>query len=138
PPQTMSNNTQQSQDAAPDQKQQPGIKPSSKALKALVELQDAVNKNDTANIPAKLAAAQAASQTKEDRYLTARLQLKAAAVAKDKTAISAAIEAVAATGVLSPTQLSDLYVGLGAAYYNDKQFSQAATSYQKALTVFPQ
>ena len=58
PPQQMPNNGRQQADEAPQaQKQQPGIKPSGKALKALVELQDAVNKNDTANIPAKLAAA---------------------------------------------------------------------------------
>ena len=45
------------------------LKPSSKALKAIVELQTAVNANDFANIPAKVAAAQAVATTKEDRYL---------------------------------------------------------------------
>lgn len=134
----MQNNQQQTAQAPQAQKQQPGIKPSSKALKALVELQDAVNKNDTANIPAKLAAAQAVAQTKEDRYLIARLQLKAAATAKNNAATAAAIDAVAATNVLDATQLSDLYVGMGGAYYNDKQYPQAVAAYQKALAVNPQ
>ena len=141
PQQQMQNNTrQQGQETSPaaQKQQQPGIKPSSKALKALVELQDAVNKNDTANIPAKLAAAQAVAQTKEDRYLIARLQLKAAATAKNNAAIAQAIDAVAATNVLDATQLSDLYVGMGAAYYNDKQFPQAVASYQRALSISPQ
>lgn len=140
PPQQMPNNTRQQDQAATqqDQKQQPGIKPSSKALKALVELQDAVNKNDAANIPAKLAAAQAVAQTKEDRYLIARLQLKAAATSKNNAAIAQAIDAVAATNVLDATQLSDLYVGMGAAYYNDKQFPQAVAAYQRALQISPQ
>ena len=141
PQQQMQNNTrQQAQETSPaaQKQQQPGIKPSSKALKALVELQDAVNKNDTANIPAKLAAAQAVAQTKEDRYLIARLQLKAAATAKNNAAIAQAIDAVAATNVLDATQLSDLYVGMGAAYYNDKQFPQAVASYQRALSISPQ
>src|SRR5437868_4625967 len=137
PPQQMQNNPRGQQAEAQPQ-QQPSIKPSSKALKALVELQDAVNKNDTANIPAKLAAAQAAAQTKEDRYLIARLQLKAAAVAKNNPAIAAAIDSIAASNFLAPAQLSDLYVGLGGAYYNDKQFPQAAAAYQKALALYPQ
>src|SRR3954452_19787839 len=49
--------------------------PSKQALKALVELQKAVAANDTANIPAKVAAAQAAATTKDDRYITAQLRL---------------------------------------------------------------
>jgi len=39
------------------------IKPSAKALKPIIELQKAVNANDTANIPAKLAEANAAATT---------------------------------------------------------------------------
>ena len=45
--------------------------PSGKALKAIVDLQKAVNANDTANIPAKVAAAQAVASTKDDRYIIA-------------------------------------------------------------------
>jgi tetratricopeptide (TPR) repeat protein len=125
------------QEAAQPQAQ-PKIQPSKKALKALVELQDAVTKNDVANIPAKLAAAQAVAETKEDRYLTARLQLQAAATAKNNAAIATAIDAIAASSYLDAAHLSDLYVGLGGAYYNDKQFPQAAAAYQKALAVYPQ
>src|SRR5215212_8453341 len=55
------------------------IQPSKKAVKAIVDLQTAVTNKDVANIPAKLAAAQAVAETKEDRYLIARLQLQAAA-----------------------------------------------------------
>jgi tetratricopeptide (TPR) repeat protein len=141
---SMGSSTPQQMPRVPDQQptaqeqKQPSIKPSNKALKALIELQDAVNKNDTANIPAKVAAAQAVAQTKEDRYLIARLQLKAAATVKDNATIAAAIEAIAASNVLNASQLSDLYVGLGGAYYNDKQYPQAAAAYQKALTVNPQ
>ena len=139
PPQQMPNNTRQQADEAPQtQKQQPGIKPSSKALKALVELQDAVNKNDVANIPAKVAAAQAVAQTKEDHYLIGQLQLKAALAANDSTAMSAAVDALAASNYLDPQKLSDLYVGLAGTYYNAKQFAPAAAAYQRALTINPQ
>src|SRR4051812_1734031 len=62
------------------------LKPSKKALPALLELQTAVNKNDFANVPAKVAAAQAVATTKEDRYMIGNLQLKAALAAKDSAA----------------------------------------------------
>ena len=45
------------------------LNPSKKALPALLELQTAVNKNDFASVPAKVAAAQAVATTKEDRYM---------------------------------------------------------------------
>ena len=57
----------------------PQVKPSAKALKAIVDLQDAVNKKDWASVPAKVTAAQAVASTKEDRYLIGSLQLRAAA-----------------------------------------------------------
>src|SRR5205814_6804792 len=134
PPQQLPPQTQE-----PAQSQQQNkIQPSKRAIKAIIDLQTAVNAKDVANIPAKLAAAQAVAQTKEDHYLVARLQLQAAAAAKNNAAIASAIDAVAASNFLDSKQLSDLYVGLGGAFYNDKQFPQAAAAYQKALTLYPQ
>ena len=51
-----------------------------------------------ANIPAKLAAAQAAAKTKDDKYVIAQLQLKAAVDQKDNAGISAGIEAMDRVG----------------------------------------
>jgi tetratricopeptide (TPR) repeat protein len=48
------------------------------------------------------------------------------------------VDAVAASNYLDAKQMSDLYVGLGGALYNDKQFPQAAAAYQKALSLYPQ
>ncbi len=120
--------------AATAQTQQgaPKIQPSKKALKALVDLQDAVNKNDVANIPAKVAAAQAVADTKEDRYLISQMQLKAAIAAKDDAAISAAVDATAASGYNDAAANSKLYESLASKYYNDKQYAQAAAVFQKA------
>ena len=73
-----------------------GIKPSKQAQKAFVELQRAVNANDTANIPAKLAAAQAVANTPEDKYLLAQFQLKIALAANNNAGIGAAIDSKAA------------------------------------------
>lgn len=139
PPQQMPDvqRGQTQQEAAP-QAQQKGPQASKKALKALIELQDAVNKNDVASIPAKVAAAQAVAQTKEDHYLIARMQLTAAVAAKNNAAISAAIDGIAASNYLDAARLSDLYVGLGGALYNNKQYPEAVVAYQKALTINPQ
>lgn len=127
--------TQQSAPAA--QSAAPSVKPSSKALKAIVDLQTAVNKNDTANIPAKVAAAQAVASTKEDRYLIAQFQLKAAANANDVPAASSAIDAIAASGILDNAHVAALYRGLGGSYFKANQFPQAAAAFQHAIALDP-
>jgi len=135
---------QPTQQAAPQQAQQApqdtksNIQPSKKARNAIVDLQTAVNNKDVANIPAKLAAAQAVAETKEDKYLIARLQLQAAVAGNDNAAMEAALGAVAASNYLDAARLSDLYVALGGTYYNNKQYPQAAAAFQKALAINPQ
>src|SRR3954462_13092807 len=90
------------------------VHPSGKAVKAIVELQKAVNANDTANIPAKIAAAQAVASTKEDRYIIAQFQLKAAYAANDDAAMAAAIDSISKSGFIdSAAKMAELYVALG-------------------------
>jgi tetratricopeptide (TPR) repeat protein len=113
------------------------IQPSKKATPAIVDLQNAVNAKDVANIPAKLAAAQAAATTKEDRYWIARMQLKAAVDQNDNAAAAAAIDAVAATGLASPADLGGLYSALGGTEFNAKQYDQAAAAFQKQIALDP-
>jgi tetratricopeptide (TPR) repeat protein len=134
PPQTALP-PQQPQDQQPAQKG--GISPSPKARKALVELQTAVNANDTANIPAKLVAAQAVASTKEDRYLIGELQLKAALASKDNNAMVSAVDAIASSGYEQPAQMAKLYAGLAGNFFNAKQYAQAAAAYQKAARLDP-
>lgn len=131
---------QQQQTAAqvpPAKQAAPLIKPSAKALKAIVDLQDAVKKNDFANVPAKVAAAKAVASTKEDRYLIGKLQLDAARAANDNTALVAAIDTVAGSGYLDTQKVGGLYQDLGGIFFNAKQFSQAAAAYQKAIAIDP-
>jgi tetratricopeptide (TPR) repeat protein len=134
PPQTAVPPPRQPQDQAA---QKGGIVPSAKARKALVELQTAVNANDTANIPAKLAAAQAVASTKEDHYLIGELQLKAALASKNNAEMTAAVEAIANSGYEAPAQTAKLYEALGGNLFNAKQFDQAAAAYQKASALDP-
>ena len=112
-------------------------RPSSGALKAIVDLQNAVNANDYASVPAKVAAAQAVAKTKEDRYIIGQLHLKAALAAKDNAGMAAAIEAVAGSGYIDAAKTAALYQSLGASLYNAKQFDQAAAALDKAVAANP-
>lgn len=121
----------------PAQAAQPKIAPSKGALKAIVDLQDSVNKNDYANVPAKVAAAKAVATTKEDKYLIGELQLKAAVAAKDNAGEAAAIDEIATSGFLDSTKSSELYLSLGSTLYNNKQYPQAQAAFQKAAALDP-
>lgn len=127
PPQTTA--------AQPSTGAEKGIKPSPQALKAIVDLQNAVKAGDAAAIAQKVAAAQAVAKTKEDRYLIAQFQLKAALAAKDNVATAAAVDAVAASGFLEPAKVAALYNGLGSAFYNEKKFDLAGSAFDKALAI---
>jgi len=120
-----------------EQAKEPQIKASSGALKAIVELQTAVNANDVANIPARLAAAQKVAKTKEDRYIIAQLQLKAALATKDNMQIATAIDAIAASGYVDSAKIGALYRSLGNTFMNAKQYDQAAAALDKAIAVDP-
>ena len=127
----------QDKPAAPAQQAEQKVTPSKGAMKAIVELQDAVKKNDYASVPAKVAAAQAVATTKEDKYLIGRLQLTAALAAKDDATMSAAIDTMANSGYLDASKSASLYRGLGGSFYNNKQYPQAAAAYRKALSLDP-
>ena len=138
-PQPQPQTQQQAPRAAePAQKgAQPSVKPSGKALKAIVDLQTAVNKNDVASVPAKVAAAEAVASTKEDRYLIGQLQLKAALNAKDNAATATAIDRIAGSGYLDAGKIAEFYLSLGSTFYNAKNFPLAQAAFQKAIAADP-
>jgi tetratricopeptide (TPR) repeat protein len=107
------------------------------AVKAIQTLQNAVNANNTAEIPAALAAAQAAAKTPDDKYFVGLLQLKAAAATKDQSAIAASLETLATSGGAAPNEQFSLYYNLGQSYTALKQYDKAAADYQKALDASP-
>ncbi|MGH6659673.1 MAG: hypothetical protein ACREBP_04010, partial [Sphingomicrobium sp.] len=136
PPPMPEATAQPAQPAAPAA--QPGqIKLSREAGKAIIELQKAVNANDTANIPAKLSAAQALAKTPDDRYAIGQLQLKAAVAANNDEASSQAIDYIAAANFLPAAQVASLYNSLGVKFFNAKNAPRATQMFQKALTVDP-
>ena len=132
---------------APSQQQMPaqsqnapeskGPKPSQGALKALSALQTAVDANDVANIPARVAAAQAVAKTKEDRYFIAVFQRQAALKAKDNVALAAAVEGIVSSGLVDSTKMAALYMDLGIQQFNAKQMDLSAASMQRAVSIAP-
>lgn len=130
--------TSAQQGQAQAQAEAPKIKLSSKAQKAIVDLQTAVKANDVANIPAKVQAAQAVAQTKDDHYAIGQLQLQAAVAAKNNAAEAQAVDAIAASGFLTTDKVASLYNAVGVQFYNAKQFDQAANYFQKSVALNPQ
>lgn len=114
-----------------------GLKPSNGAMKAIVDLQNAVNANDVANIPAKVAAAQAVATTKEDHYLIGVFQRKAALAAKDNVTLATAVQAIEASGYPDAPTTAALYADLGVQQFNAKQFPGAVASFKRATTLSP-
>ena len=81
-------------------------KVSSNARNEIVALQTAVNAKNAAAIPAALAAAQAKAKTKDDQYIVAQLQLKAAVDANDTAGMMTGLQAVLNSGWLAPADIS--------------------------------
>ena len=136
-PTQPSTSQQQQQQATAKTSDGKKIKLSGKAQKAIVDLQNAVNKADYASVPAKLAAAKAVASTADDKYAIGQLQLKAALAQKDNTAMAAAIDTIATSGFVDAATGSKLYASLGTTLYNAKQFAPAAAAFQKAATLDP-
>ena len=107
------------------------------SAKAIVDLQKSINANDTASIPAKLAAAKAAAKTADDRYAIALLELRAASVAKDKAAIAAGLEDMLSSGSVKPEEQIGIYSALADTYTDLKQPQKATQAYQHLSQLDP-
>src|SRR5206468_3384529 len=79
----------------------------------------------------------AVASTKEDRYLIASLQLRAAAGANDTAAFASALETVGQAGLVDTTTMASMYNSLGGTYLKNKQFPQAAAAYQRSVALNP-
>lgn len=110
---------------------------SKKALAAIGELQQAVKAKDAGTLAAKIAAAEAVAQTKEDRYIIGQLQVSAALEANDLAGLAAGIDRIAASQYLDSDKVSALYRDLGVRQFNAKQRDLAAASFQKSVNLSP-
>ncbi|HWT30178.1 MAG TPA: tetratricopeptide repeat protein, partial [Propylenella sp.] len=109
---------------------------SAEFAKAYQELLAAVNAND-ATIAAKSAAAHAAAKSREEHFLAAQLDLKAAVAAKNDANIASALETMVSTDQLTQSQLAAAYLSLGKTRYNLKQFPQAIAAFERTLQLDP-
>ncbi len=134
PQPTMPQKAEEGEDAKPADS---GVRPSKGALKAIVELQKAIQANDAAAYATALAAARAASTTKEDRYLVGRLQLNKAFADKDTAGMKQAIDDIAGAGILDNPTVAKLYTGLGSSLYSGKQFNEAAAAFERGIALDP-
>lgn len=125
------------QSAASQQGAQKPVKVSSKAAKAISDLQTSVNKGDYSKLAAQVAAAQAVASTPDDRYAIGELELKAAVAQKNDAAMAAGVDAVANSGFIDAAEKSKLYASLGTTFYNSKQYDQAAAAFQKSVAADP-
>jgi tetratricopeptide (TPR) repeat protein len=137
PPRIPQPTTQQKEEGEAAAPSDSNARPSKGALKALVELQKAIEANDAAAYATALAAAKAAATTNNDRYLIGRLQLNKAFADKDTVSMKVAIDDIAGAGVLDNPTVAKLYTGLGSSLYSAKQFDQAAASFERALALDP-
>jgi len=131
------------QSAAPEQGQQGQAtaaaaqpKISRKAVKAIQDLQATVKAGNFAEVPAKVAAADAVASTADDRYMIGVFRYQAAVTSKDDAARAAAIEAMIASGFEGAPR-GDLYADLGATYVRLKQTDRAQAAFQQALQLNP-
>jgi tetratricopeptide (TPR) repeat protein len=115
----------------------PTPKLSNKAGKAIIDLQQAVKARDTASIPAKLAAAKAVAQNKDDHFAIGALQFEAAKAANDQAGMVAGADEIAASGYLPNTKVSGVYTEIGVTAFNSKNYDQAVNLFQKAVTIDP-
>ena len=122
-------------DQAPADAKGPNV--SNAARKEIVALQTAVNAKNTVAIPAALAAARAKAKTKDDNYIIAKLQLRAALDANDNNAMAQGIDAVLASGYAQPAELITLYTGLGKLQYNAKAYDKAGAALEQVLKLDP-
>ncbi|HET7709869.1 MAG TPA: tetratricopeptide repeat protein [Sphingomicrobium sp.] len=122
------------QAAAPAQRK---INISKPAQKAVIDLQNAVAANDSATIPAKLAAAKAVAKTDEDRYYIGVLELRHGIAAKDNAMIASALEGILASNQSSAEELPLNYLNLGKAYNNLKQPEKAIPALERSIQLNP-
>ncbi|MEO8141442.1 MAG: hypothetical protein ABI617_02160 [Sphingomicrobium sp.] len=107
------------------------------AQKALLALQTAVNANDTATIPAKLAAAQSVAKSADEKFFVATNQVKAAMAANDLVGIGAGIDALQASGAAETPDLVARYTDLGKRYNAAGKVDQAVIALNKAMALNP-
>lgn len=107
------------------------------ARPALISLQTAVVAKTSAVIPGLVASAQAVAKSPADKCFIAQMQMKASVDANDLRGVASAIAAQQATGLIPAATIANLYEGVGTLQYKAGAFSEAGTSFERALQIAP-
>lgn len=113
------------------------VKVSAEFVTAFQALQAAVTAGDQAAVATKLAAAQAAAKTPEEKFAVAGVQLDASAKLNDNAGIASALETMLASGLLPADAAAKATLNLGKTYYNAKQYDRAAAVFEKIVQANP-
>lgn len=114
------------------------IQVSRKAQPSLFALQEAVKANDATKIPAAVAAAEAAAQTKEDRFTLGQLQVKAGLAIKDDALVARGSNNMLTSGLATPEQIRIIRTSQAQSKYQAKDYAGAVTDLQTLIASDPQ
>jgi hypothetical protein len=109
---------------------------SKEARSAIAALQTSV-RGKAADVPAKLAAAQALAKTSDDKYIIAKLQLEHALFTKEEAAQRAAVEAILASGGADADETGKLNEYLAAQSANSGNPAAAEAFYTQRIAANP-
>ena len=114
------------------------LHPSGEAAKSDGRAAEAVNANDTANIPAKLAAAQAVATTKEDRYIDRSVSVEGGAAANDDAGDRRGDRCDRRFRLLEAGNVSAKSTSsLGSSFTMRRNYDGAAAAFEHAATLDP-
>lgn len=111
----------------------PKVKYTPAVQNALVAVQDALKKNDTATAAAKLAEAKAAAATDDDRYITGSLEYQLYQKTKDQAQLADAVELMVGSNKAPAEQQAQLLTIQAQLAYQAKDYRKAATAAQAAI-----
>ncbi|PTQ10213.1 hypothetical protein CLG96_13960 [Sphingomonas oleivorans] len=100
---------------------------------ALAPAQEALKANDLATAAARIAEANAAVQTDDDRYATGNLTYELGRLTKDNAKLAEGIDLMLASNKVAPEQLASFYTSRGKLAYQMKDMPKAETSLEQAL-----
>lgn len=110
---------------------------SKEAQPKLAALQKAMDGTDEAAYQAALAAAKAAAQNADDKFVIGQFQLNHAIKVNDEAEKLAAIEAMIQSGGAAQEDLGTLYQNLGGLAFNAKDYPKAEGAFRKQLELQP-
>ncbi|MEN3971443.1 hypothetical protein WJS89_02010 [Sphingomicrobium sp. XHP0235] len=114
------------------QEQGKGLEISKEARESLVALQTAAQEQNWAAVPGLAQAAKAKAKKPDDYYFIGNFMVQAGQTTDNLDLTVQGIDTMATSGYASGTDYAEQYLSAGKLYYNDNQYANARTWFQKA------